>query len=138
MLETQHALDLVVIFLEVNDWKRRFDAGPFNIAQGASQLVGMVQRSLAGPDDKSPQVLLICPPPVKVLTALAGLFEGAIAKSPELASHYAWQVGRSGCEFLDAGEIVSLSPLDGIHLDEEAHRILGAKVAEITRTILSK
>ena len=138
LLETHRPLDLVVIFLGVNDLKRRFDAGPFDIAQGASQLVGMVQRSLAGPNNKSPQVLLICPPPVKVLTALAGLFEGAIAKSPELASHYAWQADRSGCEFLDAGEIVSLSPLDGIHLDEEAHTVLGGKVAEIARTILSK
>jgi lysophospholipase L1-like esterase len=138
LLETHRPLDLAIIFLGVNDQKRRFDAAPFDIAQGASQLVGIVQRSLAGPDGKSPQVLLVCPPPIKVLTALAGLFEGAIAKSPELPGHYAWQAGRSGCEFLDAGEIVNLSPLDGIHLDEEAHRILGAKVAEITRTILSK
>jgi hypothetical protein len=73
-----------------------------------------------------------------VLTALAGLFEGAIAKSPELPGHYAWQAGRSGCEFLDAGKIVGLSPLDGIHLDEAAHSILGVQVAEITRTILSR
>ena len=138
LLETHRPLDLAIIFLGVNDQKRRFDAAPFDIAQGASQLVGIVQRSLAGPDGKSPQVLLVCPPPIKVLTALAGLFEGAIAKSPELPGQYAWQASRSGCEFLDAGEIVNLSPLDGIHLDEEAHRILGAKVAEITRTILSK
>jgi len=81
---------------------------------------------------------LICPPPVKVLSALAGLFEGAIAKSAELASHFAWQAGRSGCNFLDAGTIASLSPLDGIHLDEEAHTALGTKVAEIARNILSQ
>ena len=138
LLETHRPLDLVVIFLGVNDQKRRFNATPFDIAQGASQLVGMVQRSLARTDDKSPQVLLVCPPPIRVLTALAGLFEGAIDKSPELAGHYAYQASRSGCEFLDAGEIVSLSPLDGIHLDEEAHGILGAKVAELARTILSE
>ena len=137
LLETHRPLDLVVIFLGVNDLKRRFDAAPFDIAQGASQLVGIVQRSLAGSEGNSPQVLLVCPPPVRVLTALAGLFEGAVTKSPDLASHYAWQAGRSGCHFLDAGAIVSLSPLDGIHLDEEAHRILGTKVAELSRNILS-
>jgi lysophospholipase L1-like esterase len=138
LLETHRPLDLVTIFLGINDLKRRFDAAPFDIAQGAGELVGIVKRSLAGPDGKAPQVLLISPPPVKVLTALAGLFEGAIAKSAELASQFAWQAGRSGCHFLDAGTIVSLSPLDGIHLDEEAHRALGAKVAEIVRNILSQ
>jgi lysophospholipase L1-like esterase len=136
LLETHRPLDLVVIFLGVNDLKRRFDAAPFDIAQGASQLVGMVQRSLAGPEGRSPQILLICPPPVKVLSALAGLFEGAIAKSSGLASEYAWHAGRAGCHFLDAGAIVSLSPEDGIHLDVEAHSVLGAKVAELARNIL--
>ena len=137
LLETHRPLDLVAIFLGVNDLKRRFDAGPFDIAQGAAELVKMVQRSLAGPDDKAPQVLLICPPPIKVLSALAGLFEGAITKSAELASHFAWQAGRTGCHFFDAGTIVSLSPLDGIHLDAEAQSALGTKVAEIARNILS-
>jgi lysophospholipase L1-like esterase len=138
LLETHRPLDLVAIFLGVNDLKRRFDAAPFDIAQGAGELVGLVKRSLAGPDSKGPQVLLICPPPVRVLSALAGLFEGAVTKSAELASHFSWQAGRSSCHFLDAGTIASLSPLDGIHLDEEAHTALGAKVAEIARNILSQ
>jgi hypothetical protein len=38
--------------------------------------------------------------------------------------------------FLDAGKIVSLSPVDGMHLDAEGHGILGAKVAESVRSIL--
>jgi lysophospholipase L1-like esterase len=138
LLETHRPLDLVVIFLGVNDLKRRFNAAPFDIAQGSSQLVEMVQRSLAGPEGKAPQVLLICPPPVKVLNALAGLFEGAIAKSSGLASEYAWQAGRAACHFLDAGAIVSLSPEDGIHLDADGHIALGSKVAEIARNILSQ
>jgi lysophospholipase L1-like esterase len=138
LLETHRPLDLVTIFLGVNDLKRRFDAGPFDIAQGANELVGIVRRSLAGPDGEAPLVLLICPPPVKVLSALAGLFEGAVTKSAELPGHFAWFTARSGCHFLDAGTIVSLSPLDGIHLDEEAHTALGTKVAEMARNILSR
>jgi lysophospholipase L1-like esterase len=138
LLETHRPLDLVVIFLGINDLKRRFNSAPFDIAQGSSQLVGIVQRSLAGPGGKSPQVLLICPPPVKVLNALAGLFEGAIAKSGSLASEYAWQAGRAACHFLDAGAIVSLSPQDGIHLDGEGHSVLGSRVADLARNILAQ
>lgn len=136
LLETHRPIDLVIIFLGVNDLKRRFDAAPFDIAQGAGELVGIVKRSIAGPEDRPPKTLLICPPPVKVLNALAGLFEGAIAKSSDLAARYAWQAGRLGCPILDAGEVVSLSTEDGIHLDAESHRVLGAKVAEAARSIL--
>lgn len=136
LLETHRPIDLVTIFLGVNDLKRRFGAAPFDIAQGAGELVGIVNRSVTGPEGRSPKTLLICPPPVKVLNVFAGLFEGAIAKSSDLAARYAWQAGRLGCCFLDAGEVVSLSPEDGIHLDADAHRMLGVKVAELARSIL--
>jgi lysophospholipase L1-like esterase len=136
LLETHRPIDLVTIFLGVNDLKRRFGAAPFDIAQGAGELVGIVNRSVAGPEGKPPKTLLICPPPVKVLNVFAGLFEGAIAKSSDLAARYAWQAGRLGCRFLDAGEIVGLSPEDGIHLDAEGHRLLAVKVAELARNML--
>jgi lysophospholipase L1-like esterase len=136
LLESHRPLDLVIIFLGVNDLKRRFDVTPFEIAQGAAELVGIVNRSIAGAEGRAPRTLLICPPPVKVLNASADLFEGAITKSAELARHFAWQAGRSGCEFLDAGEVVSLSPMDGIHLDAEAHLLLGIKVTELVRGML--
>ena len=136
LLETHRPIDLVIIFLGVNDLKRRFDVTPFEIAQGAAELVGIVNRSIAGTDGRAPRILLICPPPVKVLNASADLFEGAIAISAELASHFAWQAGRLGCEFLDAGEVVSLSPMDGIHLDAEAHHLLGIRVTERVRDML--
>jgi lysophospholipase L1-like esterase len=136
LLETHRPIDLVIIFLGVNDLKRRFDATPFDIAQGAGELVGMVKRSVTGPEGHPPEILLICPPPVKVLNVFAGLFEGAIAKSSDLAARYAWRAGRSGCSFLDAGEVVALSPEDGIHLDAQGHRALGVKVAELSRSIL--
>ncbi len=133
LLETHRPLDLVIISLGVNDLKRRFNVTPFEIAQGAAELVGIVKRSVAGPDGGPPPALLICPPPIKVLTGLAELFEGGIAKSANLAARYEWQAGRLGCHFLDAGKVVDLSSLDGIHLDADAHRKLGMKVAKLVR-----
>ena len=103
----------VIIFLGVNDLKRRFDATPFDIAQGAAELVGIVNRSIAGTEGRAPRTLLICPPPVKVLNALASLFAGAIAKSTSLSRPLCWHAGRSGCYFLDAEKVVSLVPWMG-------------------------
>jgi lysophospholipase L1-like esterase len=53
LLETHRPIDLVIIFLGVNDLKRRFDATPFDIAQGAAELVGIVNRSIAGTEGRA-------------------------------------------------------------------------------------
>jgi hypothetical protein len=37
--------------------------------------------------------------------------------------------------FLDAGEVASVSPLDGVHLDAAACRSLGLAVAAIVREV---
>jgi hypothetical protein len=51
-------------------------------------------------------------------------FAGAIEKSRELASFYEYFAGKYSCRFLDASSIIMSSPLDGVHLDEKAHRDL--------------
>jgi hypothetical protein len=35
-----------------------------------------------------------------------------------------------GAGFLDAGRVIEVSPMDGIHYEAEAHRRLGEAVAE--------
>jgi hypothetical protein len=41
-----------------------------------------------------------------------------------------------GCGFLDAGQIIASSGVDGIHLDVEAHTKLGQAVAQRVREML--
>jgi lysophospholipase L1-like esterase len=129
-LETHAPIDLVTIMLGTNDMKTRFAAPAFDIAWGMSILAGMVLNSNFGVDGKAPKLLIICPPRLGKLTAFKELWEGGDAKSALLASHYRANAEGLGCGFLDAGEIIKSSDIDGIHFEAGEHQKLGQAVAQ--------
>jgi lysophospholipase L1-like esterase len=134
-LLTHHPLDLVIIMLGTNDLKHRYGLSAYDIAGGAGALVEIAQASGAGPEDGSPEVLLVAPAPVARLSGFALDFSGAEEKSRELGEQYRRFAEELGCAFLDAGQVVVSSDRDGIHLDPDQQAALGralaAKVAEL-------
>jgi len=66
---------------------------------------------------------------------IKGDFFGAEAIGPQLAASYAALAEARGTAFLDAGQIIAASPIDGAHLDAAAHRRLGKAVAETVRAL---
>ena len=64
---------------------------------------------------------------------LAEIFAGGAAKGRGLAETYARVAGRHGAAFLDAGQAIAVSPLDGVHFDAAAHAALGRAVAAAIR-----
>lgn len=135
-LETHKPLDLVILMLGTNDLKRKFSASPYDIARGVAVLITIIRTSNSGGDGASPEILLLCPPPVGKLTEFAEMFEGAEEKSRQLARHYRSVASEFGCHFLNTGEIIRSSDIDGIHLEAGEHAKLGAAVAAQTRSIL--
>jgi lysophospholipase L1-like esterase len=135
-LGTHKPLDLVIILLGTNDLKMRFSVPAADIAAGAGVLVQIVQKSETGRGGGGPQVLLLAPPPVAKLTGFAEMFEGAEAKSRRFAGHYARVAQERGCAFLDAGQVIVSSDLDGIHLEASEHKKLGQAVAGKVRELL--
>jgi lysophospholipase L1-like esterase len=135
-LETHKPIDLVIILLGTNDLKMRFSVSAFDIANGAGVLVDIVKKSATGPDGGAPLVLLLAPPPVARLTDFAEMFEGAKPKSERFAAHY-WRVAQEkGCAFMDTGQVIVSSDLDGIHFEPGEHRKLGMAVAARARKII--
>jgi lysophospholipase L1-like esterase len=135
-LETHKPIDLVIILLGTNDLKVRFSVSAFDIANGAGVLVDIVQKSAAGPGDAAPQVLLLAPPPVARLSGFAEMFEGAEGKSHKFAEHYARVAQERGCAFLNTGQVIESSDLDGIHLEASEQAKLGRSVAAKVRELL--
>jgi lysophospholipase L1-like esterase len=135
-LLSHHPLDLVILVLGTNDLKKRFGVTAGAVAEGAGELVDIVRASGCGPDGGPPQVLLVCPPPLGRLDQFADEFEGATAKSRELAGRFAAVAQARSCAFLDAGAHVAASDADGIHLDREAHAVLGRTVATVVRALV--
>jgi lysophospholipase L1-like esterase len=136
-LHSHAPLDLVVLLLGTNDLKHRFGLSAYDIAVNVTALLGVIAQSGSGPDGKAPPVLLLSPPHVGPLTALADIFDGAPEKSRHLARHYRTVAEQTDCHFLDAAEVVTASPVDGVHWDVRAHAALGNCLVTVVAELLS-
>ena len=134
LLESHRPVDVVLIMLGTNDLKPRLSVGPEDIALGLERLVRAIRTSEAGPGGKAPGVLLVAPPPIQEAGCLAEMFAGGAAKSLGLAAKVAEAAARAGVPFLDAGTLVKVSPIDGVHYGPEAQPALAqAFAAAITQ-----
>lgn len=136
-IQTHKPMDLVVIMLGTNDLKTRFSLSAYDIASGAGVLVDIVRKSDTGIDGDAPEVLLIAPPPAVELPGFAEMFENAVEKSGGFARHYRRVANEKECHYLNAGNFVESSTLDGIHLEVDMHTELGKAVAAKVKEILA-
>lgn len=132
-LESHRPIDVVVLMLGTNDLKWRFQVPPVEIGESVGLLVHAIRHSYMGPGGAHPAILLVAPPPVEEAGCLAEIFAGGAAKSRRLATTYAGVARRNGCGFLDAGQVIVSSPLDGVHFDAAEHGKLGRAVAAALR-----
>jgi lysophospholipase L1-like esterase len=135
-LRSHAPLDLVIIALGCNDMKARFGLTPVDIAAGAERLILMARAEPAGPNGAPPKVILVAPPPIAELTGFAEMFEGATEKSRRLAARYREVAERHGVGFVDAGQFIACSDIDGIHFEADQHAVLGHALAEAVRILL--
>lgn len=136
-LESHAPIDLVILMLGTNDLKHRFGFSPYDIAANVATLIGVIQQSGAGVNGQPPSVLVLAPPYIGPLTALADLFSGAAEKSRELARHYRAFADQMGCRFLDVATLVTASPIDGVHWAADQHVGLGKSLAPIVREMIA-
>jgi lysophospholipase L1-like esterase len=135
-LESHRPLDLAVLMLGTNDLKKRFSVPAADIAASVAVLVEIIQKSGAGISGKAPQVLLVAPPPLGKLSEFAEMFEDGPAKSMKLGEYYGRVAEELGCAFLDAGQIIVSSDLDGVHFELSEHQTLGRAVAVRVKEML--
>lgn len=137
-LASHKPLDLVILFLGINDLKTRFSLTASEITSGIRTLVEVVCKSNAGIDEKPPKLLLVAPPfigKVPYSSRFSEEFEGSEEKAEKLGPYFKQVAEEYNCEFLDASKVVQTSDVDGIHLEASEHLKLGLsmknKVLEI-------
>ncbi len=134
LLASHRPLDAVIVKLGTNDLKARFAVTAGDIALSVGKLCEVIAASGAGPAGAAPAVLIVAPPPALETGCLADMFMGGAAKSQSLAHRIRAETVRHGVAFFDAGTVIAVDPLDGIHYDAAAHAALGVAMAtEIAR-----
>jgi lysophospholipase L1-like esterase len=137
LLESHKPMDLVVIKLGTNDLKNCFHVSAADIAFCLDRLIRLIRAAGAGPDGAAPQVLVIAPPPILEAGCLAEMFAGGAAKSHHLAAAIQAMTTRMDAGFFDAGKLIAVSPVDGIHYEAEAQVALGLAMADRVRNDLT-
>lgn len=130
-LESHYPIDLVIFWIGTNDTKIQYHRSPAEIADGMRELIRAVTSSNKGPKANAPKILLIAPQPAISVTDMNPQMDNmSVEKTQHLALFYEELAKEKRCEFLDAAQYVSSSPIDGVHLDATAQIKLGKLIAK--------
>ncbi|WP_309084319.1 SGNH/GDSL hydrolase family protein [Chelativorans sp.] len=138
LLATHAPLDLVIIMLGTNDMKPFVCGRAVGAKQGMERLIQIIRGHPYPFDYKVPAILLVSPPPLCATdnSDFSAMFEGGAAESRKLAPLYEEVAGQAGCAFFDAGAVARTTALDGVHLDAENTRAIGAGLEPVVRQVL--
>ena len=135
-LQSHGPIDVLVLMLGTNDVKAQFGVTAEAVTGG---IAGLIDYAM-GPEMQLRhggfKLLLICPPPVQEIGPIALQFYGGAAKSQALPPIYAALARRWGIGYLDAGQVIATSVLDGVHYDADAHARLAVAVAAAVRSLV--
>ena len=123
-------VDAMVLMLGTNDLKARFSVGPADIATGVECLIRSARTLGEGAGRTVPRILLAAPPPILEVGCLADIFTGGRAKSQAFGRMLRRTADRLQVAFLDAGDHIRSSEIDGIHFDLDQHRILASAIRD--------
>ncbi len=140
ILEMNYPLDLVVLMLGTNDAIKDYNASPEQTTEAMQKMIRYVKESHFADNFKAPKVLLVSPVPLRKVNEdfYILLDDSSIGKSERLAKLFQQLAEKENCPFLDAGQLVKVSDVDGVHLDPISHKILGEALATKIKNIMTE
>ena len=128
-LRSHAPLDRMVLMLGTNDFKARFEPSAEKIAAGIAGLLDIAVSEEEAQRHPGMQITLMAPPAPIEAGPFAAEFAGAAAVAPGLAPALRALAEVRGLDFFDAGAVISVSRVDGIHIEAEDHVALGTALA---------
>ncbi|AJE48253.1 GDSL-type esterase/lipase family protein [Celeribacter indicus] len=128
-LESHGPIDALTIMLGINDLKAHFDASPDQIAAGCAFHLDVALSDEMQALHGGFEPFLIVPPAPHAAGVLSEIYTGAAEKARRTRELMRAEAEARDVAFFDADEVISVSAIDGVHFDAEAHEILGAAVA---------
>lgn len=130
VIEMHSPLKLVILMLGSNDFQCMHNNNARLSALGTVKLIQIIRQAPIEPGMPIPQIMVIAPPAIlKPKGAMALKFEGAEIRCAGLASELDAAAKEQSALFFDSNKVIEASKIDGIHLDENHHKVLGEAVA---------
>ncbi|MDE0695026.1 MAG: hypothetical protein OXH76_04235, partial [Boseongicola sp.] len=83
-------------------------------------------------------LLASAPPALRPAGDFAEMFSGAEARGEGLSERIRRFAGEEGAAFFDAGTVIEVDPLDGIHWGESAHSTLGRALIDVVKRLAER
>ena len=136
LIEICSPLKLVILMLGTNDFQCTHDNNAWMSAQGMAKLVQIIRQSPIEPGMPVPEIMIVVPPEiVEPKGEIANKFQGAEKRFFGLSIELKKIAKEQSTMFFDTASVTEASTVDGIHLDEDQHLLLGEAIG---RVILEK
>lgn len=130
VIEMHSPLSLVILMLGTNDFQSVHNNSAALSAQGIGKLINIIRNAPIEPGMPIPQILVVCPPRItKAKSTVAYKFEGAESRFGTFPDELSQVCELLEVAYFDSNTVIKSSSVDGIHLDENEHRILGEALA---------
>ena len=134
ILMSHEPVDLLIVMLGTNDTKERFAANAAAIAVGMERLI-LKCKSTDCWGGKTPNILIVCPPPLGAGFHDEVMGKGCVEKSVALPRYLQPVAERNGCAFFDAKEC-EMNPVDFTHLTKKGHAQLAERLAKLVPDLI--
>jgi len=125
-IEMHSPLELVIIMLGTNDFQNSHNNNAWLSAQGTNKLISIIKEAPVEPGMNIPQILVVSPPEIlSPKGVISNKFAGAEIRSKGLAQELQRITLENNVFFFDVNSVTKASEIDGIHLDEKQHKVIG-------------
>ncbi len=130
MLAKTDNIDLLILAIGTNDLQSQYNISFDTIENGLKNLIHLAKTKAKN--------IIIIPPVILDERILKGAFntqfdETGVEKSKKVGQIYRKIADKNGCLWFDINEFTAPSNYDGLHYDENSHRLIAEKLAEFIK-----
>ncbi|MDH5444457.1 MAG: SGNH/GDSL hydrolase family protein [Gammaproteobacteria bacterium] len=131
VIEMHTPLKLVILMLGTNDFQRTHNNNAWLSAQAMAKLVNIIRQAPIEPGMPVPDIMIVSPPKItQPMGPIADKFDGAENRDIGLAQELKNIARENAVFYFDSASVTKASTVDGIHLDQDQHLVLGKAIAE--------
>lgn len=123
-------IDLLILWIGTNDLQFQYDISIDLVEKGLEYLIKLAQTKA--------KIIIIIPPVILNEKVLEGFFnfqfdETSIIKSKKIGKIFKQIADANTCSYFDINEFTAPSDVDGLHYDENSHKLIAEKLTEFIR-----